>query len=172
MARKLTEKQANFVAHTARGVARTHAARLAGFSAPEVEAYRLMRLPHVVEALHQRREAALKGDLAHLVVDTMRDLLGPTTPAATRYNAARWVLENAVDAGHSYSNNMERDGCQPLVEMDAEELTKAVASGMQALRELADQLEGHHVVDGQALRIQPVEPSARCEGDAEADFLQ
>lgn len=65
MSRKLTEKQSRFVAHASRGVSRTHAARLAGLSAPAVEAYRLMRLPHVVKALKQHRDAALKGERSH-----------------------------------------------------------------------------------------------------------
>lgn len=178
MARKLTNKQAIFVAHTSKGVSRTQAARLAGFSAPAVEAYRLMRLPHVVDALKQRRDAALKGDLAALAVDTMRDLMAPNTPAATRYNAARWVLENA---GHSRSDNeLSRDGPM-LQEMDAEELAQAVASGMQALRELAEQLGDHHVIDGQVRALETVElktPYEVAQGDDDQggsklpDFLQ
>lgn len=169
MARKLTEMQATFVDHASKGIPRTQAARLAGFSAPAVEAYRLMKLPHVVEALHQRRDAALKGDLAHLAVETMRDLMGPTTPAATRYNAARWVLEHA---GHTVSDEENQGGVRPLEEMNSEELAQAVSSGMQALQELSGQLEGHHVVDGQARLVRTIAHATIASRDEEADFLQ
>jgi phage terminase small subunit len=176
MSKKLTDKQSMFVAHASRGVPRTQAARLAGFSAPAVEAYRLMRLAHVVDALHERRDAALKGDLAHMAVDTMRDLMGTNTPAATRFNAARWVLEHA---GHTIPGDADQGECRSLEEMDAEELAHAVASGMNALKELAGQLEGHHVIDGQARALRTVEPRAPHENAWEkdqdvdqADFLQ
>lgn len=119
-----------------------------------------MRLPHVVEALHERREGAIKGDLAALAVDTMHDLMAPTTPAATRYNAARWVLEHA---GHSGADNEERTYSHKLQEMDAEELAQAVASGMQALGELAEQLQDHHhEVDGQAQCLEAIGSVERC----------
>ncbi len=157
-----------FVAHVAKGVPRTKAARLAGFVAPAVEAFRLMKLPHVVDALHTRREAALKGDLASLAVETMRELMSPETPAATRYQAARWTLEHA---GHVSSDD-ESSQATALEEMDADALGHAVMSGMQALQELAEQLEGYHVIDGQARRLQSIVTRASYEAEAGRDFLR
>ncbi len=115
----------------------------------------------MLEALHQRRQAALKGDLASLAVDTMRDLMGADTPAATRYQAAKYVLEQA---GHG-AEQADQGPAKTLDEMDAEELAHAVTSGMDALRELAGQLEGHHVVDGQVRQVQLIEGER-------ADFLE
>lgn len=162
MSKKLTEKQATFVAHVSKGVNRTKAARIAGFASPAVEAFRLMKLPHVVEALHSRREAALRGDLASLAVDTMRDLMSSETPAATRYQASKWVLEHS---GHQVDQDQEHRG-KALEEMDADELAQAVTSGMSALQELAGQLQGHHVIDGQARQLQDVDQE-----EESADFL-
>ncbi|MEQ6889076.1 hypothetical protein ABE957_10370 [Halomonas sp. CS7] len=100
----------------------------------------------------------------------MRDLMAPTTPAATRYNAARWVLEHA---GHKIADeSADLDSNPSFEEMDAEELSQAVASGMQALRDLAEQLQDHHVVDGQARRLQTVGPPAPSEMETDTDFLQ
>lgn len=135
-----------------------------------------MKLPSVVEALHERRDAALKGDLAHIAVDTMRDLMGTNTPAATRFNAARWVLEHA---GHTTPGKADQSDGRPLGEMGAEELAQAVASGMDALKELAGQLEGHQVIDGQVRKLHTIGPPApykvareKCQDADQADFLQ
>ncbi len=120
-----------------------------------------MQLPHVREALHSRRDAAIKGDLAALAVETIRELMGEDTPAATRYQAATWVLKNA---GHG-AEQADQGPAKTLDEMDAEELAHAVTSGMDALRELAGQLEGHHVVDGQVRQVRLIEGES-------ADFLE
>ncbi len=165
MARKLTDKQATFAKHVAKGVTPTKAARIAGYAYPQQDAYKLMRLPHVRDTLHDRREAALKGDLASLAVDTMRDLMGPDTPAATRYNASKWVLEHA---GHQVDPGEGADRDKPLEEMDAEELQRAIQGGMSALQELAGQMGGHHVIDGQVRPLETIENDSQ----QDADFLQ
>ncbi|MEG3080088.1 hypothetical protein R3F64_09455 [Halomonas sp. 5021] len=168
MNRKLTIKQNAFVAYASKGVSRTQAARLAGFSAPAVEAFRLMKLPHVVKALHEQRDAAIKGDLASMAVQTMRDLMNPATPAATRFNAARWILDQA---GHKAQGAVP-DESRSLEEMSSEELSQAVASGMQALRELAVQMEGHYMVDGQAKPLCDIGHKVPYEVEPGTDFLQ
>lgn len=118
------------------------------------------------EELHQRRDAALKGDLASLAIDTMRDLMADTTPAATRYQAAKWTLEHA---GHTSGADDQGRGERSLEEMDADELAKAVTSGMQALQELAGQLEGTHYVDGQTRQVRTIEHQA--DEEEETSFL-
>lgn len=153
MARSLTKKQAVFTDHVAKGLAPTKAARIAGYAYPGQDAYKLMRHPSIRDALHQRRDAALRGDLASLALDAMRDLMKPETPAATRYQASKWVLEHA---GHR-ADEPDDQQARPLEEMNADELARAVTSGMQALQDLAGQLEGHHVVDGQARPVQVIE---------------
>lgn len=163
MARKLTGKQRAFTDQVAKGVNPTKAARAVGYSAPASDAYKLMRLPHVVEALRERREAALQGDLASLALDAMRDLMGDDTPAATRYQASKWILEHA---GHRPEQDQGRQA-KPLEEMDADELAQAVTSGMSALQELAGQLEGRHFIEGESREVRDVDQE-----EESADFLQ
>ncbi|MGM0824598.1 MAG: hypothetical protein ACQEUY_07755 [Pseudomonadota bacterium] len=98
----------------------------------------------------------------------MRDLMSPKTPAATRYQAARWTLEHA---GHLGSDD-ESSQVTAIEEMDADELGHAVKNGMQALQELADQLEGHHMIDDRAMRLHTIETRSSYKAKAEADFLR
>lgn len=124
-----------------------------------------MRLPHVRESLHERRDAALKGDLASLAIESMRDLLSGETPAATRYQASKWVLEHA---GHEVGADRDQGQAKPLEDMDADELARAVTSGMSALQELAGQLQGSHYIEGEVRQLQDVDQVE----EETADYLQ
>ena len=101
MSRKLTSKQAKFVDNVTKGVNPTKAAELANYRSPGQDSYRLMRVPHVLQAIKERRTAAIQGDMAGIALDTMRELMtdSETTPAATRYKAAEWTLKAAGYAG-------------------------------------------------------------------------
>lgn len=163
MSRKLTGKQAAFVDAVANGVKPTPAARSAGYVVAKTDAYRLLRLPHVLEALQERRSARIRGDLASVALTTMQDLMSGDTPAATRYQASKWVLEHA---GHHVDPDQDHQA-KPLEEMDADELARAVSSGMSALQELAGQLQGSHLVEGEFRQLQDV---AQVE-EEDASFL-
>lgn len=152
MARSLTKMQAEFVRSVARGANRTMAARIAGYAAPAQDASRLIALPHVRDALRKQREAAIHGDLSTIAIDTMRELM-TDAPAAQRYQAARWVLEQS---GHR-DNSDTGDADRPLDELGPEDLARAVQSGLDSLKQLAGSLDGVQIVDGQARHLRTIE---------------
>lgn len=156
MSRKLTTKQAKFVKYVLRGMPQGEAAEAAEYAHPAVDASRLMRLPHVRDALHEARTAEIEGDLSVLAMDTIRALMDQRTPAATRYKAATWVLGQA---GHREAGQLNREDV-PLEDMTPEQLAQAVQSGMSALQDLAGQLDGHHIIDGQPRPVRDITPAA------------
>lgn len=153
VARKLTDKQKTFIRELVKGLSRSAAARAAGYSAPAEDAYKLMRLPHVRDELHQRRAAWIHGDLSTVAMRTMRDLM-IEAPAAQRYQAARWVLEQA---GHRDGDADKDAADRPLDELGPEDLARAVQSGMESLRQLAGSLDGVQIVDGEARTLRTIE---------------
>lgn len=154
MASKATPQQQKFIDLVSGGLPPTDAARAAQFRWPSREAWRLMRTDHVVEAIRRRRRATIDGDLAQVAVATMRDLMGAETPAATRYQASKWVLEHA---GHANPADAEKGQQKDLTDMDADELAQAISSGMAALGELAQQLKGTHNIDGEIRQVRELE---------------
>ena len=152
MARKLTDMQADFVRRVVAGFEPTPAARDAGFGSPAVQAYRLMRNPKVLQAIRERRQSAIEGNMATVALRTMSELMtDDTVPAATRYKASEWTLRAA---GLGADKEREEDGPKALEDMNPAELAKAVESGMSALTELAQGLEGRHYVDGEFREVQ------------------
>lgn len=164
MANKLTDKQETFARLVVQGVAAQQAATIAGYAFPSQDAYSLMRHKKVSAVIRERRQARINGELAGLAMNQIKEIIGgreevdPDTgettkvydaPASVRFNASKWILENAGHTGASDTGEREKD----LSEMDADELARAVQSGMQALTELAGQLEGHHVIDGHTRQI-------------------
>lgn len=159
---RLTSKQRVFVQEVANGRSNQAAAEIAGYSSPRSSAHYLMRQSHIVEACQLRRQAAINGELAGTAVNTMRELMKPATPAATRFQVARWVLERS---GHDDTTDSRAGEGKSLEDMSGDELAQAVTSGMQALHELAGQLEGHHIVDGEARRVETIDADS-------LDFLE
>jgi len=127
-----TEKQAVFVSHYATaGVNGAEAARLAGYSSPKSDAYRLLQLPHVRAAVRAARETAINGDLAKLALETLHELMAnDTTPAPVRLGAARFSLEMA---GHAAGKAETPLADRPLAEMSVAELQRFVEEGERAL---------------------------------------
>lgn len=154
MPRRLTKMKHDFVDQVSRGLKPGKAAKVVGYSDPNREAWRLMRQPAVVEEIKRRRDALIQGDLGQLAIDAMRDLMGDETPAATRYQASKWVLEHA---GHANPADAEKGQQKDLTDMNADELAQAVSSGMSALGELAQQLKGTHNIDGQLRPVRELE---------------
>jgi len=152
----LTAKQAKFVIGVAKGLSNVEAARYAGYADVNAEAYRLMRHSGILEALRTRREAQISGNMAQTALRTLSDLMDdPKTPAATKYNVARYTLELA---GHTIQDDKGSD--KPLEDMNPAELAHAITSGMSALTELAGKMDGHHIIDGTPMRIKDVHPVA------------
>lgn len=76
----------------------------------------------VQAALKMRRAARIKASLAQKAMQTVEDLLKDGTPAATRFAAAKWVLEQA---GHTNEAGEGKD--KPLAEMSEAELLAFMA---------------------------------------------
>src|SRR3546814_12511857 len=64
--RQLTDKQAEWVRQFVAGANATDAARLAGYAFPEVDGWRLTRIPAVQAAVVQERERVLKVEIGTL----------------------------------------------------------------------------------------------------------
>lgn len=179
---KLTRMQLVFCEQVSHGVKPHRAAEVAGYAEPARTAWAMMRTPHLTAEIKKRRDAVIQGDLAQVALGTMRDLMGDETPAATRYQASKWVLEHA---GHANPGDADKGGQQKdLTDMNADELAQAVSSGMSALGELAEQLKGTHNVDGELRQVRELTAPGGAEeeeaedaeyvdsGDNGADFLE
>lgn len=144
-AKTLTNQQDKFIDGLFYGLSNTKAAEYAGYAHPHAAAYNLMRHPKIITELKKRRTAAIDGDMSKTALATIDAIMtDQTAPAQTRFSASKYILELA---GHHAGDESGQD--KDLSEMDAEELSRAVSSGMQALSELAGKLDGHHIIDGQ-----------------------
>jgi hypothetical protein len=93
-----------------------------------------LSLPHVRQAIRQRRETIIQGDLAKLALETLGQLMtSETTPAAVRHSAARTSLEMA---GHLGSKGPEALENKALGEMTIDELQRFIESGEERLQEV------------------------------------
>jgi hypothetical protein len=127
-----SEKQAAFVAaYAVTGVNGVQAAKLAGYSSPGSDAYRLLSLPHVRAAIRAQRETAIHGDLAKMALETLAQLMtSETTPAAVRLGASRTALEMAGHLGKAPELSANEKN---ISEMSVAELQRFIAAGEDAL---------------------------------------
>lgn len=136
---ELTDKQKKFVRAVVRnGGQQTAAAREAGYNDAGARAWELMQKPHVLAAIRAERQRYIDGDLANIAAGTMRDLLvDDSTPAATRFQAAKWCLEQA---GHSSADGVKKliDEGKSLDSMEISELEAFIRAGAEAISTLAD----------------------------------
>lgn len=135
---ELTKLQLQFVENLAStGMSQTEAARLAGYTSPSTDAWRLLRLPHVVKALRQRRIELVEGDLTGLALKTLRDTMTDTgAPRSARLQAAKIVLDLG-QFGNGSKNKDLKD--KAIAEMTEEELRELAAKLRQDAREGAQQ---------------------------------
>jgi hypothetical protein len=133
----LTEPQTAFVAAYVRnGGCVASACRSAGLS--EHSGPRLLRLPHVREAIQTALDLSLRTEGAALAWGCVKGLLqDPATPANVRLQAARWTLEHS---GMGLAAQQTRLGLPawtgPLVDMDEQALQAFVQAGSDALASL------------------------------------
>ena len=99
--KNLTDKQSKFVDYyVAEGKTQTEAARLAGYSFPEYEGYRLVRQPRMIQVIQAARQKYYQTNLANVAVSTLHQVMEDrNAPAAARVSAARTALELAGDLG-------------------------------------------------------------------------
>lgn len=90
-----------------------------------------MRSEAVQAELKARRAAQIKGTLAHKALKAMEYLVtNEKTPAATRFSAAKWVLEQA---GHITGQDDQAD--KPLAEMSEAELAAFMRKAERTIAE-------------------------------------
>jgi hypothetical protein len=131
--KELTEMQAEFVQAILAGNPIPVAAKLAGY-AEERGGHQAISSPAVQAALQQGRENRLKHVLSAKAMATMDGLLDDKTPAATRFAAAKWVLESA---GHG-SKDADEGKDKPIHEMTEAELMRFMARAQAVVEEGRD----------------------------------
>lgn len=121
----LTDRQAAFVHHlVTTGCTQTEAARVAGYSEPKQEAYRLTRLAHVRAAIHEERERVIMCYLPNVALQTIKEvMLDKSYPASARVSAARTAFEVA---GMFDKTGRDTATGKTLQEMSAEELSDTI----------------------------------------------
>jgi phage terminase small subunit len=122
---ELTPKQRSFVTKLVRiGCKPSKAAELAGYSSPNVAAYDLQQLPHVMAAIRLERQRYISGELANVATGTLVDVMTDKgAPASARVQAARTVLEMS---GELRKDRGKDDEDRPLSELSADELTRLI----------------------------------------------
>jgi hypothetical protein len=129
----LNESQGVFVReYVANGGDRQKAARLAGYSDPRTEGYRLLNTQKVRDAIKHEQERVITCEGGSRALAAMLGLLGEETPHNVRFQAAKWILE-AAGLGLAASIAGERNLSEemPLTEMCYNELQEFVRQARQ-----------------------------------------
>ena len=124
----LNGAQAVFVReYVANGGDRQKAARLAGYSDPRTEGYRLLNTQKVRDAIKHEQERLIVCEGGSRALTAMLGLLGEETPHNVRFQAAKWILE-AAGLGLAASIAGERNPSEEmqLSEMCYEDLERFV----------------------------------------------
>ena len=149
--RELTEKQKRFVtAIVSKGVNPTVGAREAGYETPRSDGFRLIRLPHVQDAIRQERGALFSGDLAQVATQTLREIMVDSeAPASARVQAVRVVLEVSGELRTGKSKG-ESNAPGELHELSPQDLGKLIATWENERASLAQDIGQGHVQINQA----------------------
>ena len=148
--RQITDKQQAFVASLVNGAGNlTAAAREAGYAFPNVDAFRLVRNPAVVQEIIGQRTRLIEIEGGNLAYATLKECMGRENPGSVRVAAAKAV---AAMAGMDRGANIMADR-KELQEMTADEL--------QSLLTKIDQAQ-----DGIALGAKQIEGQATIRDDS------
>jgi hypothetical protein len=102
-----------------------------------VESHRLLSLPHVQAAVQRERQALISSDGARLAWATVEGLMrDPVTPAAVRFQAARWTLEAAGLGLAAQVAKAQGETEKDLAGMSLGELEAFISRGREALASL------------------------------------
>lgn len=121
----LTDMQVSFIKQLARGTPQGEAARIAGYAGPDQQAWHLLRMPHIMEAVRKERDRIIGGELAGVALGVIRTILSdPGPPTKLKLDAAKFTL---TLAGHGVpaSSGGPGDGLipgKPMHEMTRPEL--------------------------------------------------
>lgn len=140
------EKQTAFVVElVGSGCTPTEAARRAGYACPAQEAYRLVRLEHVQDAIREEQQRIINGDLVNKSLKTLHAVMDdPAAPASAKVAAARAGLEAAglfarANSEGKAQGEREGSGGKPLHAMTEEELLQ-LALRMREQREALEKV--------------------------------
>lgn len=150
----LTEMQADFVRKYVGGLSQTEAARLAGYSQPNVDGYRLLRQQSVIEAVNRETERVLMTEGQQAALAFMIKAPGnEKLPGAVRFQASKWLMEKA---GHGLAAQRAALGLpandKPLSEMSLAELDTFLHAGITALEHVKAQEQ--RTIEGSARNIE------------------
>jgi Terminase small subunit len=131
----LNGAQAVFVReYVANGGDRQKAARLAGYSDPRTEGYRLLNTQKVRDAIKREQERIVVCEGGSQALATMLALLGEETQHIVRFQAAKWILEAAgLGLAANAANMPDSTQEKPLSEMSLQELQEVLQRGAQGL---------------------------------------
>lgn len=95
MAKKLTDKQFIFVKLMAKGVKQGKSAEIAGYTSPEQEAWRLLRMPVIALAISEAVERCIMTEGATLGFRVLVGLAKTGNTENVRFQAAKMLLQAA-----------------------------------------------------------------------------
>ena len=126
----MNDRQKRLVEAVRSGLSIDEAGEVAGYEDPGNLAL-ATRSPLVQAELKAIRQTQIKAKLAQKAMKAIENLIDSEgTPAATRFSAAKWVLEQA---GHTNSQAEVDD--KPLHEMTEKELLAFMAKAERAIKE-------------------------------------
>lgn len=163
---QLTVKQRRFAEYTAEGYTAQESLRRAGYdvapkNAPQF-AYQMRKHPGIQRHMRAHRKHWMSGRIAADAMNVIHGLINDeSTPAATRFAAARYVLDRADERDREDKSHENKD----LHEMSRQELERIVRdAGAQAVRQ-AD------AIDGTASRVEPSDSAPDSAPDRDDDPL-
>lgn len=140
----LTNKESEFVrVYVANGGRGVEAATAAGYESPQTECWRLLRRPHIANAIHKARQRRI-GEIATAGLDLLARVINGTEPATpkTRVSAAQFVIGLAGHVAPKAIENGDKPD-KPLEEMTVSELESLIRRLDEAAR-----LARQPVIDG------------------------
>lgn len=161
----LTAAQDAFVAeYVANGAKGTAAAKAAGYADPGQEAWRLLQLPHVQEAIRFEQARIIRGELGTLAVAVLKSILkNPSTDKDMMALKGRVAIAVVDRAGHVAPKAPEAakpTGDKPITEMSVAELDEVIAKG-QALLDARLKNVTPTTIEGEAVFSDGPTPEAR-----------
>lgn len=148
---ELSDMQAVFVACYVVGDGNgTEAARQAGYVAPNVAAYRLLRLPHVAAAIRREHLRRISTEGLSVGIGTLLQIAKDTgQPGGARVQAARTLLDRALGAVGQVAPSGETDQSR-MSAADLAALRASLAADVGKLAAVLGQAAGEaaQVVEG------------------------
>lgn len=145
----LNARQSAFVRHYLAGNNQTKAAELAGYSQPGTDAFRLIRHPQVIRAIHNATVSTLVAEARPLALKHLMDtLLDPSAGRRDKTDAARVILAqpNPLEDKANPKDTFTADQWQKIIqtlEQQANTIDITPDSGTKAPANPLIPLNGH-----------------------------